>query len=131
VGVLVAAPTMIPLGMLAAPAIANGGVMTVSPTGQIVVAQLGTGVSLVYNNNVWKISAVLPNAKFNVKPVLQTNGTYTLTDSAISATLLVYRNGVRQSPVDDYAYDQPSKTISPVAANPWNSTDLILCDYQF
>ena len=44
--VLVATPTMIPLGMLAAPALTGGGVMAVSPNGQVVVAQLGPGVSL-------------------------------------------------------------------------------------
>ena len=72
-----------------------------------------------------------PREVYGVKPALQQNGTYTLTDAAIAASLRVYRNGVRQSPGDDYAYDATSKTISPVAANPWNATDLIICDYQF
>jgi hypothetical protein len=128
---LAAAPTMIPLGMLAAPALSGGGVMAVAPTGQVVVAQLGVGISLVNSNNVWTIQAMQPREVYSIKPAMQPNGTYTLTDAAIAATLRVYRNGVRQSPGDDFAYDLSSKTVSPVAANPWGASDLILCDYQF
>ena len=134
VTVLAAGPTMIPLGILAAPAVPNGGVMTVTPNGQVVVATLGAGVSLVNNNGAWSLVAAQPREVLSIKPALQQNGTYVLPDAAIPGTLRVYRNGVRQSPGDDYAYDQPSKTISPVAASPWNQngfTDLVLCDYTF
>ena len=44
---LVAAPTTIRIAMLAGPTLANGGVLVLAPTGQVQVATLGTGVSLV------------------------------------------------------------------------------------
>jgi hypothetical protein len=44
---LVAAPTTIRIGMLLGPTLANGGVLVLAPTGQVQVAMLGAGVSLI------------------------------------------------------------------------------------
>ena len=47
-----------------------------------------------------------------------------------SGTLAVYRNGVRQSVGDDYAFDAAARSIAPVAGHPWNTDDLVQVDYE-
>jgi hypothetical protein len=129
--VLCAAPTTIRIAMLAAPALANGGVLVVTPTGQVAVATLGAGVSLVTNGSGYTLQAAMPNTVVGSKPARQADGTYLLSQAATAATLIVYRNGVRQSVGDDYTYDAAAKKISPLAAYPWDSSDLVLADYQY
>ena len=129
--VLWAAPTTLRIAMLAAPPLAGGGVLVVTPTGQVVVATLGPGISLVSNAGGYTIQAASTNATVGAKPTRQAAGTYLLAQAATAETLIVHRNGVRQSMADDYTYDATTKTISPVAGFPWDATDLILADYQY
>ena len=129
--ILWAAPTTIRIAMLAAPTLAGGGVPVVTPTGQVMVATLGAGVSLVSNAGGYTLQAASPNAAVGAKPTRQADGTLLLAQAAIAATLTVYRNGVRQSAGDDYTYDAATRTISPVAGFPWDVGDLVLADYQY
>ena len=47
------------------------------------------------------------------------------------SSLLIYRNGVRQSAGDDYAFDAATRIITPVAGHAWYDDDLVLCDYKY
>jgi hypothetical protein len=123
--VLWSAPTTIRIAMLAAPTLAGGGVLVVTPAGQIVVATLGTGFALVANGGGYSLQAPTANAIIGAKPARQTDGTYLLAQSAIATTLIVHRNGVRQSAGDDYTYDAATKKISPIAGFPWDASDLV------
>lgn len=129
--VLWAAPTTIRIAMLAGPALAGGGVLVLTPTGQVVVATLGTGVSLVSNAGGYTLQVASPRSTVGAKPTNQADGTFLLAQAATAATLIVYRNGVRQSVGDDYTYDAATKKISPVAGFAWDASDLVLADYQY
>ena len=129
--VLWAGPTTVRIGMLLAPTLANGGVLVVTPAGQVVVATLGAGITLVANGSGYTIQAVLPAATVGAKPARQADGTYLLSQAAVAASLIVHRNGVRQSAGDDYTYDAVTKKISPIAGFPWDASDLVLADYQY
>ncbi len=129
--ILWAAPTTVRIAMLAAPTLAGGGVLVVTPTGQVMVATLGAGISLVSNAGGYTLQAASPNAAVGAKPTRQADGTLLLAQSATAATLTVYRNGVRQSAGDDYTYDAATRTISPVVGFPWDVGDLVLADYQY
>jgi hypothetical protein len=129
--VLWAGPTTVRIGMLLAPALANGGVLVVTPTGQVVVASVGAGVTLVANGGGYTIQAATPNVVIGSKPAHQTDGTYLLAQAATAASLRVYRNGVRQSAGDDYTYDATAMKISPVAGYPWDASDLVLADFEY
>ena len=126
-----AAPTSIRIAMLSGPALPNGAVLVVTQTGQVAVANLGAGVSLVTNNGGYVLQAVVPNVVVGEKPARQADGTYLLSQAASAATVRVYRNGVRQSAGDDYTYDATTKRITPVASAPWDASDLVLADYSY
>ena len=132
---LAAAPTTIRIAMLAGPLLANGGVLVLAPNGQVQVASIGTGVSLTSTGNgAYVLQAVVPNLAVGVKPARQQDGTYLLPQQPNQATLMVYRNGVRQSPGDDYNYDASTKTIRPIVPSPWNAwndDDIVLADYVY
>ena len=98
--------------MLAGPVLANDGVLVLTPTGQVVVASVGTGVSLVANGGGYTIQTATPNAAVGSKPTRQADGTYLWPQAATAASLVVYRNGVRQS----------AAKIGPVAAIDNNAT---------
>ena len=129
--VLWAGPTTVRIGMLLAPALANGGVLAVTPTGQVVLAGVGSGVTLVANGGSYSIQAATPNVVVGAKPVRQADGTYLLPQAATAASLRVYRNGVRQSAGDDYTYDATAMKISPVAGYAWDASDLVLADFAY
>jgi hypothetical protein len=129
---LIAAPTTIRIAMLAGPTLANGGVLVLAPTGQVQVATLGAGVSLISDGKgSYTLQAIVPKLMLGVKPARQQDGSYLLPDAATAAMLVVFRNGVRQSAGDDYTYDSTTKRITPVAAVSWNDDDLVLCDYVY
>lgn len=126
-----AGPTTVRIGMLLAPTLAGGGVLVVSPAGQVVVATLGTGITLAANGAGYTIQATLPSSVVGVKPARQNDGTYVLSQTPVAATLIVHRNGLRMSVGDDYTYDPVAKKISPVTGYPWDASDLVLADYQY
>ena len=129
---LVAAPTTIRIGMLLGPTLANGGVLVLAPTGQVQVATLGVGLSLVSDGKGgYVLQGTVPRLVVGVKPARQADGSYVLPDAATASMLVVFRNGVRQSLGDDYTYEVSTKVITPMAGFPWDATDLVLCDYVF
>jgi len=130
---LIAAPTTIRIGMLLGPTMANGGVLVLAPTGQVQVATLGAGVSLISDGKGgYVLQGTVPKLTVGVKPARQQDGTYLLPDAATPSMLIVFRNGVRQSAGDDYAYDPNTKLITPVISlgTGWDASDLILVDYM-
>jgi len=129
--VLWAGPTTVRIGMLLAPALANGGVLVVTPAGQVVVAGVGAGVTLVANGGGYTIQAATPNVVVGSKPARQADGTHLIAQAATAASLRVYRNGVRQSAGDDYTYDATTMKISPVAGYGWDASDLVLADFAY
>jgi len=129
---LVAAPTTIRIGMLLGPTLANGGVLVLAPNGQVQVATLGPGLALVRDaGGGYTLQGTVPKLVVGIKPARQADGTYVLPDAAAASMLVVFRNGVRQSAGDDYAYDPSTKTITPVVSmgSGWDASDLVLCDY--
>jgi hypothetical protein len=79
----------------------------------------------------YALQAQASNSVVGAKPSRQTDGTYLLPQPAIPASMKVYRNGVRQSAGDDYTFDAAASRITPVAAYPWNTDDLVLVDYEY
>ncbi len=129
---LLAAPTTIRIGMLLGPTLANGGVLVLAPNGQVQVATLGAGVSLISDGKGgYTLQGTVPKLMLGVKPARQQDGTYLLPDAAAAPMLVVFRNGVRQSVGDDFTYNAATKLITPVAGFPWNDDDLVLCDYVY
>jgi hypothetical protein len=123
-----AAQTRVPTSVLTGPS-GPGGVLVVTAQGGVAMATLGSGIELAANGNSFVLRALSLQRATNVKPTRQADGSYLLTNPASAVT--VYRNGVRQSPGDDYTYDPPTRAIVPVTGWPWLADDLVLCDCEF
>lgn len=129
-GVIFAAPTAIKIGMLAAPLITGGAVMVVTPTGQVTVAGIGSGIALTSNNQGgWTLSAAGGAHVVGEKPARNADGSYSVALQVSGSLLAVYRNGVRQASPDDYTFDLALQKIVPAPAAGWQSDDLVVVDY--
>lgn len=129
-GLAVLAQTTVRLGMLSGP-VSLGGVMVLTPTGQITFATIGPGILLDKGTGGYVLRAQSANRVLGAKLSSQSDGTYLLPQTALPASLLVYRNGVRQSAGDDYTFDSATRKIAPVAGVPWDASDLVLIDYEY
>ena len=126
---LVLAQTTVRVGMLSGPSGA-GRVMVLAPNGTVTFAALGAGIALVdTGGGGWVLQSTAARI-VGEKPVRQPDGSYVIARSPASGTLAVYRNGVRQSAGDDYAFDAAARKVTPVAILPWNSDDLVQVDYE-
>ena len=134
IGVLVAvglvlAQTTVRVGMLSGPT-GGGRVMVIAPNGSVTFAALGAGITLVdTGGGAWVLQSTAARI-VGEKPVRQPDGSYVIARSPASGTLAVYRNGVRQSVGDDYAFDAATRKIAPVTSLPWNADDLVQADYE-
>ena len=126
---LLMAQTSVRVGMLSGP-VGAGGVLVLAPTGQITFATVGTGISLVRVAGGYVLEAQASGRVRGEKPARQPDGTYVVARTPGPGTLAVYRNGVRQSAGDDYAFDAAARKIAPAAGLPWDSDDLVLADYE-
>jgi hypothetical protein len=133
IGVLVAvglvlAQTTVRVGMLSGPT-GGGRVMVIAPNGSVTFAAIGAGISLVDVGGAWVLQSTAARI-VGEKPVRQPDGSYVIARSPASGSLAVYRNGVRQSAGDDYAFDAATRKIAPVTSLPWNADDLVQADYE-
>jgi hypothetical protein len=126
---LLVAQTSVRVGMLSGPTGA-GGVLVLAHNGQITFATIGAGIALVSANGGYVLQAQTSPRVLGEKPVRQPDGTYVVARPPAPGTLAVYRNGVRQSVGDDYAFDAAARKIAPVAGHPWEADDLVLVDYE-
>ena len=126
---LVLAQTTVRVGMLSGPSGA-GRVMVLAPNGNVTFAAIGAGITLVdTGGGAWVLQSTTARI-VGEKPVRQPDGSYLIARTPASGTLAVYRNGVRQSAGDDYAFDAAARTIAPVASLPWKADDLVQADYE-
>lgn len=129
IGALLAAPTAIKISMLAAPLLAGGGVLVVTPNGAVQVGALGAGLSLVSNGiGGWTLVPATGTHVYGEKPSRNSDGSYSVVQSVAAGSLRVFRNGVRQSLTDDYTFDTTLHRITPGAG--WQADDLVLVDYS-
>lgn len=129
VGLLVA-QTTVRVDMLSGPS-GGGRVMVLAPNGNVTFATIGAGITLVdTGGGAWVLQAQASARVLGEKPVRQPDGTYVVARTPAAGSLAVYRNGVRQSVGDDYAFDAAARSIAPVAGHPWNTDDLVLVDYE-
>lgn len=127
--ILLAAPTTIKLGMLLGPVVSSGAILILTPTGQVQYATIGTGLALT-SDGLGGFTLTATSGGSNIygeKLTRQPDGTFVISQTPITGTLRVHRNGVRQSSGDDYTYDPLTKRITPLLG--WNTDDLILVDY--
>lgn len=126
-----AAQTTVPTSMLSGPA-GSGGVMVITPQGQVVMAVLGTGVQLTQRDGAWVLEAVSAPApavrRVTGEVVVRTDATWALAHAPADA-LKVYRNGVRQTPAIDYTIQ--GLTIVPIREGLWMVDDLVTADYEW
>lgn len=122
---VVMAQTRVKTSMLLGPIADTGRVLMLSPTGAIIFAQIGSNITLI--DGVLQVT--IPARTIGEKPIRQEDGSYQIQAKPKSGILIVYRNGVRQALTDDYTFDG-NQIITPNATYPWDSSDLILADYE-
>jgi hypothetical protein len=127
---LMMAQTSVRIGMISGP-VSPGGVMVLAPNGQITFATIGPGILLDKGTGGYVLRVQSANRVLGAKLSWQADGTYLLPQTALPASLLVYRNGVRQSAGDDYTFESATRKIAPVAGYSWDASDLVLVDFEY